>query len=332
MVLEEPSMDDFITQQSPVAFDPKAECPEFDDFLWWLTGENQELAQYIQVAMGYSLTGLTSEQCLFFCHGSGANGKSTLLDTFKYILGDYARTIPSDDLMSAGFNSSLESTLARIKGARAVFCSETSNKMMNETAIKELTAGEVIQARMKYGHPFEFRPVAKLWIAGNHKPSIVGTDLGIWRRIRLVPFEQTVSAEKRDTRLLGKLIAEAPGILLFALNGLKVFHDDLGSKLPICEAVSGGTESYREEMDVLGQFIEEACDTQSHKEVASSKLFSYYRRWAIANGYSPLNQKNFSIRIAERGYECKRTMKSRDWQGIGLTTEVVMGDAWWLKD
>jgi putative DNA primase/helicase len=326
--LQDARKEDYITQQSPVAFDPEAVCPTFMKFMKWIVDGDRELGIYLQSALGYTLTGLTSEQCLFFAHGGGANGKSTLFDAIGHILGSYARTIPSDDLMAQGFGGSIEATLARIKGARAIFCAETSNKTLAESTVKELSAGNKVQARMKYGHPFEFRPVAKIWMTGNHKPKISGTDNGIWRRIRLIPFEKTVTDSERDVRLLDKLIAESPGILRFCVEGLQHFLGQ-DSRLPACQRVMVSTEEYRSEQDVLGQFIDEACDIADGESVASGVLYSEYMRWSKANGHMPFSQTSFSNRISERGFTKTRTKAMMVWQGIGLTFDVRTDSAWW---
>lgn len=328
--LQDAKKEDYITQSSPVAFDPEAECPTFERFMTWIVGNDADLGQYLQMALGYTLTGLTSEQCLFFAHGGGANGKSTLFDAVMHVLGTYARTIPSDELMAQGFGGSIESTLARIKGARAVFCAETSNKMLNESTVKELSAGNVVQARMKYGHPFEFRPICKIWMTGNHKPKVTGTDHGIWRRIRLIPFEQTVSDAERDVRLLDKLIAEGPGILRFMMVGLEHFLND-GSRLPQCRQVMVSTDEYRSEQDVLGQFIDEACEIGAGESVGNGELYASYVAWSKANGHMPFSHTAFSLRVQERGYEKVRDMNLRKWQGIGLSPETRMGSQWWQQ-
>lgn len=334
--LRDARKEDYITMQSPVRYDPDADCPEFEKFYFWAMSpggvEDEELAGYVHMALGYSLTGLTTEQCLFFAHGSGANGKSTLLDVLKYILGDYAKTIPSDELMAQGFGGSFEATLARIKGARAVFCSETSNKTMNETTVKELASGEVMQARMKYGHPFEFRPTCKLWVAGNHKPRIAGNDWGIWRRIRLIPFENTISEAGRDPRLLEKLTAEAPGILAWLVAGLQVMLDpELGRRLPKCPRVMASTEEYREEMDVLGQFIEEVCEVGDGKTIQAGKLYGHYQQWAKACGQGALSMVTFANRLKDRGFEKVKSRDCNEWMGIGANDDTICGEHWWQK-
>ena len=210
--------EDLITKVAPISYDPNATCPQWLLFLDRIMNGNNELISFLQRAVGYSLTGDTSEHALFLFYGTGANGKTTFLEVLRHALGDY--------VMSADFSSfivsrgaSVRNDLARLAGARLVTAVESeANRRLAEEVIKQITGGDTITARYLYSEHFEFRPQFKLFLATNHKPRIRGTDVAIWRRIHLVPFTVTISNEEQDKALPAKLRGEAPGILQLGLG------------------------------------------------------------------------------------------------------------------
>lgn len=160
------------------------DCPQWRVFLEQIFDHDQEMIRYIQKAVGYSLTGSTQEQCMFFCVGNGRNGKSTFLDTISDILGDYACNIQPETIMVKPYNGTANSDIARLRGARFVTTVEPNEGCrLNEGLIKQLTGGDKVTARFQYGHEFEYTPEFKIWMGTNHKPIIRGRDEGIWRRI-----------------------------------------------------------------------------------------------------------------------------------------------------
>jgi len=180
---------------------------------------NADLIAFLQRATGYSLTGETSEQCLFILHGSGANGKSTFVETIHALLGDYGQKTETKSFMQRQ-SEGVRNDLARLKGARFASAVEIGRgQKLDEALIEEATGGDRIAARFLFKELFEFQPQFKLFLACNHKPEIRGTDEGIWRRVKLVPFDVTIPPKERDKRLLVKLRAELPGILNWALEG-----------------------------------------------------------------------------------------------------------------
>lgn len=206
----------------------------------------------MQKAVGYSLTGSTEEQCLFILHGTGANGKSTFLNTISTMLGDYARQTPTDALLVKR-GDGLSNDVARLHGARLVSAVEVEGgRRLAEAQVKQLTGGDLIAARFLYQEFFEFRPAFKLFLGVNHTPVIQGTDHGIWRRIHLVPFTVTIAKEDQDKRLGEKLRAERSGILRWAVEGGLAWQAE-GLEPPL--VVSMATEEYRAEMAILARFL-----------------------------------------------------------------------------
>lgn len=292
-------MGDFITQQAPVHFDPEAQCPEFERFLSTVMRGDQELVDYIQRMMGYCLTGRTEEQCFFFLHGSGSNGKSTFLNVLGQLLGgDLYRQVGSDSLMVRKNGGGATNDLARLTGARVVMSNEVQEgDRLNESLIKDLTGGESIAARFLYAEFFEYTPKFKILFAGNHQPVIRGDDTGIWRRLRLIPFTHTIGEGQKDVRLPEKLRAELPGILNFALAGCLEWQRE-GLVMPKSMAAAGAL--YRVDMDVLGQWIAERCALDKGLEIKASAAYSNYKYWALESGFWPLSSNSFGRRLRER--------------------------------
>ena len=240
----------YITRMAQVDYDPAAQAPVWEAFIQSVTGGDAQLAEYLQVMVGYCLCGSTREQCMFFLYGDGANGKSTFLETLAKMLGDYCMNAQADTIASTRSRSSgaARSDVARLKGARFVTLEEgDQGATLDEGLVKQMTGGNTITARFQYGKEFEFRPEFKLVEATNHLPKIHGTDVGIWRRIRLVPFTQSIPEEKQDILLPQKLEAELPGILNWALDGLqKWLANSQGGRrhgLPACAAVDSAVSA-----------------------------------------------------------------------------------------
>lgn len=304
---------DHITRHSPVVFDAQAKCPQFLAFLNQVTGGNKSLTGYLQRVVGYSLTGITTEQCLFFLYGTGANGKSTFLNLVQEMLGnELARQTPSETLM-ARKNTSASNDLARLQGVRAVIANEVEDgSLLAESLVKQLTGGDTVTARFLYQEHIEFHPKFKLFIAGNHKPAIRGRDAGIWRRIRQIPFEVTIAPEQRDKHLQAKLRAELPGVLNWAIQGCLTWQKTgLAEPQIILDAVA----SYRQEMDLLAAWINDCCVTGPRCEWQARQAYYSYAQWAEGGGYKPMSEGMFS-RDLEISFKKVKRKDANYFQGI----------------
>ena len=312
---------DFITKMAPVNYDPQADCPNWTSFLARIMDNNQNLITFLQRAIGYSLTGSTGEQCLFFLYGTGANGKSTFLDALKNMLGDYAKRTPTDSLMVKQ-NQGIPNDLARLKGSRFVIAVEAEEgKRLAESLIKEMTGGDEITARFLHQEFFEFKPEFKIFIATNHKPQIRGTDEGIWRRIRMIPFTQFIPENERDKELPDKLLRELPGILRWAVDGCLAWQL-VGLGIP--DEVKAATEGYKAEMDTVGAFLEDLCIVNPLAKTKVSELYKRYVDWAQENGEYTLSQSRLGKILIERGCIKERGGKGIwYWKGLGLRYEEV---------
>lgn len=267
------------------------------DFLNDIFDGNKEVIRYIQKALGYSLTGSTREQVMFILHGKGRNGKSIFVETIAEILGDYSNNMQAKSLMVKK-NDNVNTDIARLSKARFVTSSEPNEGFrFDEGLIKQITGGDKVTARFLYAEEFEYTPKFKIWVSTNHKPIIRGTDDGIWRRLVLIPFEVQIPEEKVDKDLKYKLLREAPAILNWMTEGAYMWMQE-GLTMP--DKLKDASQSYRTEMDVVEQFIEDECVREKGKRVKASDLYSCYKEWANENGAYKMDNNNFGKKMMEK--------------------------------
>ena len=272
---------------------------------------------FLQRAVGYALSGAIREHVLLIFWGSGRNGKSTLLMTILKLLGPYGLKAVSELLMASAYDRH-PTERADLFKKRLVVVSETEQgRRLAESFTKDATGGEKIRARRMHENTWEFAPTHKLFMATNHKPVIKGMDLAIWERLKLVKFGVTIPKDERDTALLEKLQApgELTGILAWAVRGARAWQDNgLGEPGDVTEA----TAEYKEEMDVLGAFIDDCCLTGSNYRVKASDLYEAYKRWCDQTGETALVQRPWGMALTERGYESGKVQGRSWWKGIAL--------------
>lgn len=310
----------YFTKITAVEYSENADCPRWTAFLDDIFGGDKDLIRYVQKAVGYSLTGATSEQCAFFLYGTGRNGKSTFIDIIRDIFGDYAANIQPETIMARSNQSTaINSDIARLKGARLVTSVEPNEGVrINEGLLKQLTGDDTVTARKLYGDEFEFKPEFKLWMATNHKPVIRGTDTGIWRRIHMIPFTCVIPEGKVDRRLKYKLSAELTGIFRWAVEGCLLWQKE-GLKMP--RAVLEEVREYRREMDVISAFVEDKCTVGKGLSVKSSQLFAAYLNWAEQNNEYRMSSTKFGMELAKR-FEKVKGRGCNYYSGITLDEQV----------
>jgi len=298
--LREHRREDLISKLAPVEYNPDAKCPMWERCVYrWMDGR-AGLIRYLQRTAGYALTADVREQCLFFFHGSGSNGKTTYLGTLLKMMGDYGMQAVSELLM-AKHNEAHPTERADLFGRRFVCTIETEDgKRMAEALMKQMTGGDRMRARKMHKDFFEFSPTAKILLAANHRPTIRGTDLAVWRRIKLVPFTVTITDAEKDKTLPDKLQAELPGILAWAVAGCM---DWLRDGLAEPDEVRAATEEYRGEQDRVGVFLVGRCVVGSGYRVKVSDLYTAYQEWARKGGEHELAGQAFGRTMMEKGFE-----------------------------
>jgi putative DNA primase/helicase len=308
--------EDLITRASNIDFNPSARCPRWRGFLEEVFANDRELIDFIQRAVGYSLTGDTREQCLFVLYGSGANGKSTFLETIRRLLDGHVVTTPFSTFMLHVNQNGPRNDLAALQGARLVLASEVGQQArFDESVVKRVTGQDIISCRFLYGEFFEYKPQFKIWLATNYKPVIRGNDNAIWRRIRLVPFSQQFDGNNADRLLLDKLEAELAGILAWAVEGCLAWQKrGLGKAV----AVESATQEYRRESDQFGRFFGERCVRGKQSQTQGKALYEAYVEWCVRTSEKPASNPVFAAALAERGIAKKRSRKGVVYQGVEL--------------
>jgi putative DNA primase/helicase len=255
----------------------------------------------MQRVCGYALTGDTSEQCLFFCYGTGGNGKGKFLETVGGILGEYAATAAMASL-NAGAENKHSTDLAMLRGARLVTASETEEgKPWAEARIKELTGQDKITARFMRQDNFTYRPEFKLLVIGNNKPPLTAVDEAIRRRFNMIPF--TVKPAEKDPDLGEKLKAEWPQILRWMIDGCIDWQAD-GLRRPA--AVENETAEYFDDQDMMAQWLEEHCTIQEGQWEYRNKAFESFRRFMKEAGEGDIGTKTFTQAIRRYGYSVRK--------------------------
>lgn len=313
--------EDRITKSTTVDYSPHATAPRWRQFITE-TFADPELADFVQRLAGYCLSGHRGEHLLPILHGAGANGKSVFLGTLQHVLGEYASGA-APGLLIRQPGSEHPTGLADLQGRRLVIVSETGEAgRLNEEQAKALSGGDTITARRMHRDFYGFKPTHQLVMQTNHRPRVAGTDEGIWRRLRLIPFDRIVPHDKRDPKLADTLKGEAPGILAWCVEGWRLYQS---KGLPTPRAVIAASKEYRDASDVIGAFISEECELSMMFTAGASELYRRYTAWCDEAGERARPQREFGMRLTERGLEKGSNGVARRWQGIRLRPDGTDG-------
>jgi len=309
--------DDYITKIIDHNYDPQAKADKWQKFINQVMGNDAEMVDYIQRIMGYSVNGSTDEQCLFIFYGAGSNGKSSLAETCMRVLGNYSRTV-ADDFFSLRPNREHPTEIAVLDGSRLVLGSESQgskNSTLDEGKVKRLTGGDTLIGRFMNKDQFEFESTQTFILMVNNKPEVLGNDHGIWRRLKLVNFNQQFEGRNRVGNIKEQLYAEAEGILAWLVDGAVEYYKN-GIQEP--KSVTEASEEYRKEFDTISYFIEECCTTGSDLEIKSSVLYQAYKDWCVTNNEKCLNNRQFSETLQSKKFK-KRKRSNILFCGISLS-------------
>ncbi|MDA8729753.1 phage/plasmid primase, P4 family [Alphaproteobacteria bacterium] len=325
--LNQRTSDDLHTKVIGTNFNPKAKCPNFDKFIKEVFGGDGELISWIQRAFGYSLTGSVQEQVLFICYGTGANGKSTLLETISKILGDYSTNADFEMFLSNQKSDvRVMEAVGELKGIRLALASEVdASKRFNESLVKRLTGGDTLRGTKLQMGAFQFEPQHKLWFLCNHIPFARDGSHGFWRRIKILPFAQQFQGSSLDSALPDKLWAEREGILAWMIRGAAVWSNELQKTngttgLGPCKAIDQSIEEYRYDNDLSARFIED-CLVRDNDfgSVGARELYIAYQSWWSDNSDEDTPSEGiFSRRMEERGLKKTRTKARMVYKGVEL--------------
>jgi P4 family phage/plasmid primase-like protien len=322
--LREHHREDFITKIVPVEYDPKAVAPTWAAVLE-RTIPSEPVRGFFKKLCGRAFSGDVSEHVLPVLYGTGANGKSTILNALLEAAGDYGMQAAPDLLIAKRDNHPTE--VADLFGMRFVASIEVDDgRRLAESLVKTLTGGDKVRARRMRQDFWQFDPTHKVFMAVNHKPQVRGNDNAIWRRIRLIPFTETIPPADQDKKLPEKLRDEMPGVLAWAVEGCLKWRRE-GLQAP--EEVRKATGQYRSEMDVIGAFLKDCCEEGAERNVAAKNLYTRYKTWCEENGETFEKQRTFGSKLSERGYERYRGGASggHRWRGLTLGKSAISRDS-----
>lgn len=304
---------DLITKVAGCVYEPGATSDAFARFIAEVLPD-EEVRAFVKRMLGQSLAGVVREHVLPIFTGKGKNGKSTLIETVRAVLGDYAIEAEPDLLLAR--DRAHPTGLADLMGRRLVTSQETDEgRKLAAATVKRLTGGDRIRARRMREDFFEFTPSHTVVMITNHKPRVPGDDDALWRRIRIVPFDVVV--DKPDPTLPERLREELPGVLAWLVDGYREYVEH-GLTAP--EGVTRVTEDYRNASDSIGRFLAERTTANQHAHVRARQLYADWANWCQQNGENPGSEVTFAEAMARRGIEKKRSSGGQIYRGLGLLT------------
>lgn len=314
LIANRPDM--LITRYCAADYDTAAACPRWLQFMAEVFGGDLATLDAVQRLVGYTLTGLNTEEIIVFCIGSGANGKSIFGNIVNKIIGNYSKVAPHSLLAARRRDDhSARGDIAMLEGARLVSVNELPGGMqLDEQAVKALAGREPISARPLYGEFFTFDPRFTVWVRTNHRPIIKGDDDGIWRRIVVLPFRQKFEGAGCDPHLEAKLWAERDGILGWMIEGARQY-------LATCDLLLSPTilaeqHQYRRESDLLGEFLADCTVADPAGRVLDKELFRRWCVWCDGNGHRSGTKATFTQRLRERGFQIRPSNGQRFYSGL----------------
>lgn len=315
-----PSAGQYITKQAGCIYDPDAQCPDWLAFLDSVFQGDESIIRFIQLALGYTLTGSNTEERIFILYGNGANGKSVFGNVIAHVMGSYGITGDSSVLVNQKPEIGPSSEMARYAGARYVSFNETaSGNKLDARAVKILAGREPIVARHLYQKAFVFSPQFSPWLRTNHKPIITDTDDGLWRRVILIPFKASFTGANNDPHIERRLLNEIVGILRWIVDGAKLC---ISSGLEVPAIISDEVKSYRSDSDLFGQFLGDKTRQKPGVKIEQSLLWVSYTVWCHSENIHPGTKTSFTRRLAESGFPATKSNGKRYYQGL----ELVQGE------
>lgn len=311
-----PDRDDFITRSTGIEYDPSATCPEFEKFILWAMSGNEEMVDFVQRLIGYTICGDAVERIMVEMYGpTGSNGKSTLLRVMERIMGDYGLSADASTFEKASFRKGGGGPAAHItamQGKRYVGASEFDKDYKLAVAqMKNLTGGDTISARGLYEkEATTFKGTSTIWFASNAKLELPPEDQAMWDRLKFIPFNARVEDQDKDRQLDDKLAAELPGILNWAVRGCLEWQKR-GLESP--ESVKEATASYRDEMDNFKLFLED-LEVIGCFDWTSTSLHQRYTDFARDNDLPKLNQREFKDAMIRAGFD--KVGHDRHWEKV----------------
>jgi putative DNA primase/helicase len=306
-------------RQVNASYNAKAYCPRWIQFLDEIFDKDQKLIDYVQLALGYSMLGLTTEHCFFLCYGTGRNGKGVLLETVGHVLGSYAQATEFETFLQKDKTNVRElEAVGKLKGQRFVIASETfDSSRLKESLIKRLTGGDKLVGTKLHSEGFEFHPTHTIWLACNHLPAIKDASLAMWERVKVIPFRKTFLEQDQEKNLRDVLEKEVDGIFNWLVEGAYMY---LATGLPEMPEVMGqAVQEYRDSNDKLSIFIRERLVKDGVSQIGWEQVYQNYLEWCpTAKVDDAIPRYYFSSNMEERGVRTKRTKTGLVFPGYAM--------------
>jgi putative DNA primase/helicase len=304
---------DYLTKRAGAHYDPTAKAVRWERFISEIFNGDADLIAFARRLIGYTLTGLTREQIFVFCHGVGRNGKSTLFDVLRALLGDYAQNTPFHTFTRPRGENGHEDDLMSLEGARLVTALESRTvATLAEDTLKLLAGCDPITGSRKHEHTHTYTPKFKVWLAANNLPKVTDVTDGFWRKVVLLPFTVRFEGARAEKDLPARLRAELPGILNWAITGCgEYLREGLHPPARCIEAVS----AWRADNDPLADFLA-TCKVGEGLEVQASVLYNTYVQFCQANGLKQVTMHAFSPLVEAHGFRRERRKNARLFVGI----------------
>lgn len=298
----------YITRRAPVAYSPGMRNIKWEQFLDFATDGDREYQDWLQRAVGYTLTGSSKYDIMFLVYGPSGSGKNTFVEAIVKCLGTQQYAWPLDStILAANDGQSNSSDLyhwAMLRGRRMVWVDELpDSERLKENAVKKLTGSSEISARSPGEKPFTFQSQAKLWVSTNHRPII--TDDAMWRRIRPIPFNRVPEVSDPDLKeYIFDPDGALPAVLSWAVEGaIKLLGSSSRDALGWCSRVSEAADVYRKNEDRIGIFLEEETKKSEGASVSVKSLYTIYRMWSEERGERPMTQIAFHRKLSDRNLD-----------------------------
>jgi putative DNA primase/helicase len=321
-ILEDHNPEFKSTKIAPVPYIKNADCPKFKKFIYEIFMGNEELIKYIQVLLGYLITGLTIEQKIFIFRGYGSNGKSKLVNILRKVLGDYAIDTPSSTFLKKPSNS-IPSDLPRLKDARVIFASESNlGQIFDMAIIKLCTGSDMVTARNLFESFYSFTLQAKVVFITNIVPEIKSFDYGSLRRIEIIPFDRKFKDEEDNKYIEDELTKELTGIFAWIVEGATQY---LEKGLPKCDAVQKSTTNYLTKVDIIQDFLNDCCEINiedKNYRISVADLKNLFEIWAKKNGVDGYSKIKLSDLMELKGFEQGHSGSVRQWKGISIKSKL----------
>lgn len=290
--------EDLLTRTTWAEYDPEAESDRWDDFLGTITDGSEQLARYLQRAIGCALSGAENEKALFILHGAGDTGKTTFLRVIMEVLGEYAIQAERNLLLQRSHEPH-PTGIADLFGRRLAVCTEVNKSQKFDAAlVKQLTGGDRLRARRMRQDFFEFEPTHTLFLACNDVPGFDPTDGALWRRLKIIPFDRRIPIDEQDPHLVEKLLEDREAILAWAVQGCIAWQPEgLGEPKRLNQAA----ESHRQHVDPIYRFVQEDCESVPGHEIGATDLYENYKAAEKTHGRMPRSQKEFGSRLSDLG-------------------------------